>query len=117
MDIMPIQPIVEQRFVPNRIVQTLLERGPFDMNNIACLDFTDQERIQFAQLIGYSLGGFSELSYVDEETYEAAENMAKGMSELKARNKYLRGVLAACRTAMKPVTTLLYRIHEDDLID
>ncbi len=42
------------------------------MNDLAMLNFSNEDRIQFAQLIGYSHSGFGELSYVDDQTYEAA---------------------------------------------
>lgn len=60
------------RFKKNAIVRFLLDAGPFDMNALARMDFSDDDRAQFAQLIGYSLGGFSELSYVSDEAYERA---------------------------------------------
>lgn len=70
----PYQPVVIDhegtvRFFRNRIVEMLLDEGPFDMNEIARLAevegrFTDEERAQFAQLIGYSIDGYRELSYV-----------------------------------------------------
>lgn len=73
----PTQPLVNDkhrvlRFKKNRIVETLLATGPLDMNRIAAMDFSDEDRVQFAQLIGYSLGGFSELSYVSDAAYERA---------------------------------------------
>lgn len=69
--IMPIQPIRKGRFVPNRIVQEILNNSNIDLNDISLLNFTDQERMQFAQLIGYSVSGFGGLDYVDEETYDS----------------------------------------------
>lgn len=33
----------------------------------------DEDREQFAQLIGYSLSGFADLSYVSNKTYNAAD--------------------------------------------
>jgi hypothetical protein len=74
----PIQPLIKDehgvvRFKKNSIVRTLLDAGPFDMNKLSVMDFSDEDRMQFAQLIGYSLSGFSELSYVDDKTYELAE--------------------------------------------
>lgn len=65
---MPIQPIVDGRFVPNRIVLRLLACAPIDLNGLSCISPTQQEEEQFAQLIGYSLNGFSGLSYVSDET-------------------------------------------------
>jgi len=82
---LPMQPLHRDnhgtiRFVENRIVRDLLDKateaGLMDMNSI-CIDahkgkYTDQEQMQFAQLIGYSLGGFSELNYSSQEVIDAA---------------------------------------------
>ena len=84
--VFPIQPIVDHRFVENKIVSRLLDEGGIDMNDIACWDIPQQDRIQFAQLIGYSVSGFGSLSYVDDETYDAAEQIAEnGCSEDEAQ--------------------------------
>lgn len=74
----PIQPLVidqhgVKRFKQNGIVRFLLDNGLFDMNLLAQLPFTVEDREQFAQLIGYSLSGFGGLSYVTDETYRRAE--------------------------------------------
>ena len=58
----PIQPAeLDQdgilRFKSNAIVKKLLDDGPFSMNDIARWDVPDQDREQFAQLIGYSVSG------------------------------------------------------------
>ncbi len=78
--IFPMQPMENYRFIPNRIVQKLLETSTLDMNGINVMrindEITEQEQIQFAQLIGYSLSGFSELNYVDDETYEKAVRLS-----------------------------------------
>jgi hypothetical protein len=66
----PVQPLIKGRFKPNKIVVHLLDHGPFDMNRLAMLEFTDEDRQQFAQLIGYSLGGYSELNYVTDEAFD-----------------------------------------------
>lgn len=72
----PIQPLVQRggvlRFKKNAIVRFLFDSGPFDMNVIARMPFSNEDREQFAQLIGYSLSGFGELSYVSNKTYAAA---------------------------------------------
>jgi hypothetical protein len=60
------------RFVENRIVRFLLNDGPFDLNQIARMPFCREDREQFAQLIGYSLSGFSELDYVSDEACDMA---------------------------------------------
>lgn len=73
----PIQPLIIDsagvvRFKANAIVRFLLNDGPNDMNRLALIEFSQEDREQFAQLIGYSLDGFSELSYVSDKTYEKA---------------------------------------------
>jgi hypothetical protein len=73
----PMQPLVRDadgvaRFKQNAIVRFLLDAGPFDLNQIALMPFSDEDREHFAQLIGYSLDGFGELSYVSDEAYEQA---------------------------------------------
>ena len=78
----PMQPIElddqgVRRFRANKIVRHLLDNGGIDMNALGCLDFSDADRQQFAQLIGYSLNGYSELSYVDDPAWDAAERMAE----------------------------------------
>ncbi len=44
------------------------------MNQLARMEFSDEDREQFAQLTGYSLSGFGDLDYVSDETYERAAN-------------------------------------------
>ena len=61
------------RFKKNKIVEFLLESGLYDLNKLAMMNFADEDYEQFAQLIGYSLNGFGELSYVSDETYALAE--------------------------------------------
>jgi hypothetical protein len=39
------------------------------MNNLALLPFSNEDRVQFAQLIGYSLNGFGELPYVSDKVW------------------------------------------------
>lgn len=73
----PVQPLITgpdgvTRFKRNAIVRFLLDAGPFDMNQLALMNYSDEDREQFAQLIGYSLSGFGELRYVSDKTYEAA---------------------------------------------
>lgn len=111
----PIQPIIDGRFVPNKIVERLLDEGPFDMNQIATWDISQQDREQFAQLIGYSLSGFGELNYVSDEVYEAACKCAQRKNELEARNEVLRDKLNATRQGLKQVLPHLFRIHPDDI--
>ena len=69
------------RFKENGIVRYLLDAGPFDMNQLAVLPFSDEDREQFAQLIGYSLSGFGELHYTSDVVYQAAWEIARALTE------------------------------------
>jgi hypothetical protein len=76
----PIQPLERDkhsraRFKENKIVTYLLDNGPFDMNVLQIMEFSQNDREQFAQLIGYSLDGFGELSYVSDEVYDEAAKL------------------------------------------
>jgi len=76
-----MQPIVQDkhgviRFKKNGLVDALYEHGVktgLGLNELYRMTFTDEDRQQFAQLIGYSVSGYGSLSYVSDEAYEAAE--------------------------------------------
>ena len=79
----PIQPLEKKGgafyFKQNAIVRHILDHAKkhgCGLNEIAIMDFSKEDRMQFAQLIGYSLHGYRELSYVDDASYAAAEEMA-----------------------------------------
>ena len=114
---MPIQPIEDNRFVENRIVTQLFQTSSLTFNDIAIMNFTDQERMQFAQLIGYSVSGFGTLIYVDDETYNAAVKMSEGMSEADARIEALGEMIDEARQGVKQAAVALFNIHPDDLED
>jgi len=64
----PTQPIETdedgvRRFKRNAIVRYILDAGPLNMNDIALMPFSREDRQQFAQLIGYSFSGYMDLSY------------------------------------------------------
>ena len=117
----PIQPLAYDeksvlRFKANAIVQYLLDNGGIDLNKIAFLPFSKEDRQQFAQLIGYSLGGYSSLSYADNESCETAEKIFnEKLSEDKARIAYLEGELKALRDALQVPMARLFEKHPDDL--
>lgn len=78
----PVQPLGEDeagtlRFKKNAIVAYLLDSGGTDMNKLAMMPFSKEDRQQFAQLIGYSLCGYGELPYVTDEAYKAAASQIK----------------------------------------
>lgn len=65
----PTQPLVRDncgviRFKSNPIVEHLLRHLPGNMNALALLPFSDEDRAHFAQLIGYSVSGWGDLEYV-----------------------------------------------------
>jgi hypothetical protein len=117
----PIQPLYTDsrgvtRFKGNKIVGFLLENGGYNMNSIAGMNFSNEDREQFAQLIGYSLGGFGELDYVSDETYETAILMSKeGISEEQSKIKYLEDTLIQVRAGLKIASSAVFKIHPDDL--
>lgn len=119
----PIQPLNKDesgtvRFKANVIVSYLLDKGPFDMNHLALQDFSQEDREQFAQLIGYSLSGFSELSYVRDGTYETASKMAKeDKSESDAKIEYLSETLETVREGLREIVPSVFRICPEDLIE
>lgn len=113
----PIQPIVDNRFVVNKIVEYLLDNGGIDMNDLARKDFTQDDRQQFAQLIGYSLSGYADLGYVSDEAYDAAQAMADDptIKDYEARNKALTAQLNEARDHIRNAAVALFRVHPDDL--
>jgi len=117
----PIQPLEKDkcgvvRFRANKIVQKLLDDGFFDMNQIARWDVSNEDRMQFAQLIGYSLSGFGDLSYVDDETYSAADKMfTEKKDEQIARLEYLQELVSSVRDKMREGVAELFEKHPDDL--
>lgn len=84
-DPQPMQPVVKNkdgtvRFRENAIVRHLLDRlqekHGYGLNQLAMLDFSQEDREQFAQLIGYSISGYHELSYVSDESCAQASALA-----------------------------------------
>jgi hypothetical protein len=82
----PIDPHVMQeivvvndviRFRENRIVRLLLDTGPYNLNTLALMDFSDEDRMQLAQLIGCSVSGFGELSYAHPDVVAEADRRAE----------------------------------------
>lgn len=82
----PMQPIILDsegivRFKANEIVRAMLAFGRegtrFDLNLLAALKFSREDREQFAQLIGYSVSGYGELHYVSKESVKLADREAE----------------------------------------
>lgn len=118
----PMQPIVLDqqgvaRFKENKIVRYLLEHGGIDMNQLARLDFPREDQSQFAQLIGYSVSGFGDLSYAQQDEVAAADMLVENpeLSPQEARIQHLTQELQAVRDGLRGVVAQLYGIHPDDL--
>ena len=115
----PIQPLYNSngvfRFKSNKIVEMLLDKGPFDMNSLADMDFSRDDREQFAQLIGYSLNGFAELSYASDDVYDIAAAMLENNNEQASRIDVMQKKLCTARSVVKELAVELFQIHPDDL--
>ena len=70
------------RFKENAIVRYLSANR---MNDLAEMPFSQEDREHFAQLIGYSVGGFSELSYISNAAYAKASNIEDKLILAKAK--------------------------------
>lgn len=114
----PIQPLERDsqgvvRFKSNAIVQHLLKNYKLGtLNELALVEFPQEDWEQFHQLIGYSHSGIPDVS---EEVWQAAEAMYKaGISELEARCNHLREELDALKAGMAEPIARLYNKHIDD---
>lgn len=84
----PMQPLYLDvhgvvRFRPNKIVRALLEQGRFDMNEVARMSPDPVDHMQLAQIIGYSVSGFGDLSYADPAVVAQADRLAAALLEKK----------------------------------
>lgn len=76
----PMQPIELAkdgaiRFKSNAIVNCLLEQTKkynFTLNDLAIMDFSQEDWEQFYQLIGYSIGGYCDLSTPSDKSKDVA---------------------------------------------
>lgn len=55
------------RFRPNKIIDWLFEEGLLDLNRISAMPFPEEDRRQLAQLLGYSVSGYYDLSYAEND--------------------------------------------------
>lgn len=117
----PIQPLELQdgilRFKSNAIVRHLLDAGAIDMNKIAVLNFTREDREQFAQLVGYSHAGAGDLSYMSDVVLEIARMQYESgeSQQQQLRIKYLEAELQAIRDGLRNPVAKLFGLHPDDL--
>ena len=117
----PTQPLKKDkkgvlRFKENKIISYLLNNGGIDLNQLSVIDFTDEDRRQFAQLIGYSLDGYSTLSYVDDLSYSVAYNLANTeKSEVEAKIEYMEKLINSLKNKLRVPMAKLFEVHPDDL--
>ena len=92
----PTQPIVWAkdgiiRFKENPLVRTVLDAATdgrrMSMNDLALMEFSREDREQFAQLIGYSVSGFGELSYCRPRVVAEADAIADRMFKARQRKR------------------------------
>lgn len=119
----PIQPTEVDahgtvRFKQNAIVRRLLDFSSthgLDLNRLAAETFDQDDRVQFAQLIGYSVSGFGDLGYVDDDTRNAVDLMTAGASEANARIESMAAELNALRSALREPMARLFGVCPEDL--
>ena len=85
----PMQPIVFDehrviRFKRNTIIDYLFNTGKLDLNELAMMEFPVEDRMQIAQLLGYSVSGYGDLSYVTKKNLAKADAKA---AELREENE------------------------------
>lgn len=84
----PMQDIVMEsddvvRFRANKIIGWLMATGKIDLNEIAALAqhdlFDADDQMQLAQLLGYSVSGFGDLSYAADDVVAEADAKADAL--------------------------------------
>jgi len=93
----PMQPIYidehgTARFKPNKIIEWLFGQGLLDLNKIAIAaqdkpGFSKGDRMQLAQLLGYSVSGFGDLSYADKKVVKEADKQVDILLKLEEIKK------------------------------
>lgn len=85
----PMQPVVIAKdkiicFKENPIIQWMLDMGRegkrFDLNTIAIvssgLGWKKEDHMQIAQMLGYSVSGYGDLSYASKKSIQEADALA-----------------------------------------
>ena len=99
-----LDPVGVPRFKGNAIVERLSREGSISLNDIAMWDVPIADREQFWQLLGYSVSGYGDLSFVRPETVEWADDEAAK----------LRSKAPPPPPAPPPPRTSFQRILDDD---
>lgn len=120
----PMQPISTgedglPRFEANTIVKRLLEFARLHglgQQELASENHSQEDWEQFAQLIGYSLRGFDELSYVSGAAKKIAERMAElGEDEQTARLRRAEMLLRELKSGLRHPISRLFELDRDSL--
>jgi hypothetical protein len=131
----PTQPLkadvdgITLRFKKNSIAKYLTSLPGGDMNTLMSMPFpfTKADCVQFAQLIGYSLGGFGSLSYVSNAAYARAQREGVGgvykhpTQPLDSKLRFKKNAIVAYLVSLAPFSvsssrTAAFPWDIDDLI-
>ncbi len=111
----PLQPIVNNRFVGNKVVEYLLEKGGLDLNDLAIANLPREDHEQFAQLISYSVSGWGSLSYVSDEAEAAAWQQIQSPDPRDDQIIALEEKIQRIREQCKAAAAELFQIFPEDL--
>ena len=65
------------RFRANKIIRDLVDQGVIDLNKVAAGGYSAADQMQLAQLIGYSVSGYGDLSYASRKSVRMADEIAE----------------------------------------
>jgi len=103
------------RFPRNAIVEHLLDNYDGGLNLLRTKAFSDEDWKAFTKLLGYSLRGWSELSFVTPVDIAEAEASASGKDPRDARIAALEEELAHLNQALNRLRGPLMEIFGDYL--
>lgn len=88
----PMQPLEVDnegviRFKRNAIIDRLFNERIISLNTIAMWDVPTEDREQFWQLLGYSVSGYGDLSFVRKKTIQEADEKAWVLEQSKSVKK------------------------------
>ena len=69
------------RFRANKIISDLFARGDLDLNLIARSGYDAEDQMQLAQLLGYSVSGYGDLSYASHKSIRKADKRAEKLQK------------------------------------
>lgn len=104
------------RFKENKIISFIFIYGQWNLKRIASLEFSDEDRSQFAQLIGYRVSDYGKLSYVSDELIERADVRVEQLvnkMEKKMSYNITNWKVKILETLIIPVNSLFKHERED----